>query len=297
MINLHFVIFNANVIDIRRLTSIFDQGAPFRSNLNWIDISQVRGFGWLVRSVVERIKVETTFLVVQEKLLRILQSENFDNNKLHSEEELVELLDASRGTVREVLRSLARKGVISKKHGIGNFVHPRTLNMKMRFDEITDFIHLIEDGGYEASLVKDRDPADYYLPQDGSAGSFEKFLDKDLEYLCFTRIYLADGKPCVYCQLFFPKHLLTRPPFSAVTHDNLIDFVKSHFDQDIEQAMVWINPETASQEIAEKFDLAPGTAVLAWDELFCNYKDEIIGYSKTHFNPDIMNVCMLKKSS
>ncbi len=210
---------------------------------------------------------------------------------------LVEILDASRGTVREVLRALARQGVITKKHGIGNFVHPRTLDLRMRMDEIPNFLHLIEDGGYKATLIKDKDPFEYSLPRESAEEHLEIYLEKDLQYLCFTRIYLADQRPAVYTQLYIPKHLFLHPPLSDVGYLSLFDFVKKHLDQDIEQAMIWISPDSASDMIAEKLDISPGTAYLTWDELFCNYKDEIIGYSKTHFNPNIMKVCMLRKSS
>jgi GntR family transcriptional regulator len=240
--------------------------------------------------------METTFLIVQEKLLNILRSQNFPNNKLYSEDELVELLDASRGTVREVLRSLTRQGVITKKHGIGNFVHPRTLNMRMRMDEISNFLHLIEDGGYEAALIKDRDPFEYSLPHEGFAGGLEMYLEKDLQYLCFTRIYLADLQPAIYSQVYIPKHLFLHPPLGDVRYLSLFDFVKKHLGQEIEQAMIWITPEVAKSKIAEKLKILPGNAILVWDELFSNYKDEIIGYSKTHFNPSIIKVCMLRKS-
>lgn len=240
--------------------------------------------------------METAFLIVQEKLLNILRTQSFTNNKLYSEDELVELLDASRGTVREVLRSLTRKGVITKKHGIGNFVHPRTLSMKMRMDEISNFLHLIEDGGYEATMIKDRDPFEYSLPQESSAGCLEMYLEKDLQYLCFNRIYLADLQPAIYAQMYIPKHLFSHPSLGDVRYLSLFDFIKKHLGQDLEQAMIWITPEVANDEIAEKLNISPGTAVLVWDELFCNYKDEIIGYSKTHFNPFIMKVSMLRKT-
>ncbi len=229
--------------------------------------------------------METTFLIVQEKLLNILRTQNFPNNKLYSEDELVDLLDASRGTVREVLRSLTRQGVITKKHGIGNFVHPRTLNMRMRMDEISNFLHLIEDGGYEATLIKDRDPFEISLPQENSEGNLEMYLEKDLPYICLNRIYLADLQPAIYSQMFIPKHLFLHPPLDDVKYLSLFDFVKKHLGQEIEQAMIWITPEVVNSEIAEKLNISPGTAILVWDELFSNYKDEIIGYSKTHFNP------------
>lgn len=240
--------------------------------------------------------MDTAYLIVQEKLLNILRTQQFPNNKLYSEDKLVEILDASRGTVREVLRSLARQGVITKKHGIGNFVHPRTLNMRMRIDEKPNFFDLIEDGNFRAVLIKDQDFFEYALPEEGDAGGLENYLERGIEYISFNRIYLADQHPAIYAVLYIPKHLYQHPPISDVRHSGLFDYFKDNLGQDIEQTMIWITPEIVSEEIAEKLDLSPGSPIMVWDELFCNYKDEIIGYSKSHFASHIMKVCMLRKT-
>ncbi len=240
--------------------------------------------------------MESAFILVKERLLNIIREQKFENNKLNSEEELFKMLDASRGTVREVLRSLAREGVITKKHGIGNFVHPRTTDMKMRIDEIEDFIQLIEDGGYQASMEKDGEPYFFSIQDGGSGEKFESYLEKDLVYYCFNRLYLADRHPAAYSQLFFPKHLFVNFPSGEVEHKNIFDFVKTYFNQEIDQTLIWLNAESADQNISTKLNISSGTALLVWDELLCNYKDQIIGYSRIHFNPAIMKVSMLRKS-
>jgi GntR family transcriptional regulator len=244
----------------------------------------------------ERI-METAFQIVQEKLLNIIRTQEFNGNKLFGEDKLIDILDASRGTVREVLRTLDRQGLITKKHGIGNYVHPRALNMRMRMDEISDFPLLIEDGGYKASLIKDEDCFVYSLPQEGAAEDLEFYLEKDREYYCFTRIFLADQQPAIYTKFFIPTDLFLHPPLDNVRYINLLDLVKRHLEQEIDQTMIWITSELANDKIAEKINVPPGTALIAWDEQFCNYRDEIIGYCKTYFNPRIMKVCMLRKSS
>ena len=241
--------------------------------------------------------METAFQIVQEKLLNILRTQEFNGNKLYGEDKLIDILDASRGTVREVLRTLARQGVITKKHGVGNFVHPRALNMQMRMDEISEFPLLIEDGGYETALIKDEDYFLYSLPKEGAPENLETYLERDREYYCFTRIFLADQQPAIYTKFFIPTDLFLHPPLNDVGYVNLMDLIKNHLEQEIEQTMIWVTSEVADDKIAEKLNVAPGTALLAWDEQFCNYKDEIIGYCKTYFNPKIMKVCMLRKSS
>jgi len=241
--------------------------------------------------------METAFHVVQEKLLNILRTQKFKENKLDGEDKLIDILDASRGTVREVLRTLVRQGVITKRHGVGNFVHPRALNMRMRMDEISDFMELIEDGGYQATIIKDLDCFEYQMPPKSSEEWLEEYLERDLEYYCFTRIFLADQQPAIYTKFFIPKGLFKAPPLSNVGYLNLLDLVKSHLEQEIDQTMIWVTSGVANEKIAEKIGVRPGTALLVWDEQFCNYKDEIIGYCRTYFNPKIMKVCMLRKSS
>lgn len=240
--------------------------------------------------------MDSAFFLVREQLLKIIRDEQFENNRIYSEEELVKMLDSSRGTVREVLRSLDREGLISKKHGIGNFVHPRTLNMKMRIDEIQDFIQLIEDGGYKPGMMKDGEAFFYTLPSQAGSEGLENYLEKGMEYYCMPRIYLADQQPAAYCRMFFPKNLFINLPSGEVEFSNVFKFVKAYFNQEIEQTLIWLNARVATEQLADKLKVPPGTALLVWDELLCNYRDQIIGYSRIYFNPEIMNVSMMRKS-
>lgn len=58
-------------------------------------------------------------------------------NNIPSEEELSKQIGVSTGTIREALRILETEGIITKKHGSGNFYHSSALNLKMRIDLIS----------------------------------------------------------------------------------------------------------------------------------------------------------------
>ena len=51
-------------------------------------------------------------------LLKLINNLNLEkNNQLPSEDSLAEQLNVSRSTIREVLRTLDKEGIISKRHG------------------------------------------------------------------------------------------------------------------------------------------------------------------------------------
>ncbi|MEW6308163.1 MAG: GntR family transcriptional regulator [Bacillota bacterium] len=57
--------------------------------------------------------------------------------------ELALTLGVSRTTLREALRRLAAEGAVSKSQGLGNFVHPKALAGKVRFDTIPDSVDML----------------------------------------------------------------------------------------------------------------------------------------------------------
>jgi GntR family transcriptional regulator len=95
---------------------------------------------------------KSIFAQTKDKLLSFISNQKLPGNKLPAEEELAERLKVSRGTIREVLRSLNKEGIISKKHGFGNFVQNSALKARMRIEQLEEFYDLIEDGGYKASI-------------------------------------------------------------------------------------------------------------------------------------------------
>ena len=50
-------------------------------------------------------------------------------------------------SLSEALRMLEREGIVSKRHGTGNFYHSSALDLSMRIDTNLDFTELLADGG------------------------------------------------------------------------------------------------------------------------------------------------------
>lgn len=78
---------------------------------------------------------KSTLSKTKKALLSFLENQKFAGNKLPTEEKLEEYLNVSRATVREILSVLSQEGVISKKHGQGNFFHKSTIDANMRIQD------------------------------------------------------------------------------------------------------------------------------------------------------------------
>ncbi len=239
--------------------------------------------------------MESPYQIVKERLLTILRTEHFENNKLYSEEELVRILDASRSTVREALRSLENDGIISKKHGVGTFVHPKVLAMNMRFDQNLDFMKMIEDEGYQAGLLRDGDPQIGPCPQDILEG-VGRFLNQEEEYYSFRRIYTADGKPAAYCTMYFPNRAFHALPPGQVEFVNIFGFTEKYFQRATDHELISFSARCAEGVMAQKLQVEPGTALLVWDELLCDYQDNVLGFSRIYFTPSMASLSILRQT-
>jgi len=76
----------------------------------------------------------STYMAVKRQLLGIFRTERFPGNKLPSEEKLAQRLGISLVTLREGMLMLALEGYITKRHGVGNFVHPSVLDPTNHLD-------------------------------------------------------------------------------------------------------------------------------------------------------------------
>lgn len=235
----------------------------------------------------------TIFMQVKEALLNFISQQKLAGNKLPSEEELAERLDVSRGTIREVLRALDRAGIISKKHGFGNFVHASALQAKMRIDQIEEFYALIEDGGYKASITIEEQAARLILPDDTIRKQLQ--LEENELTVFFDCLYHANDNPAIYCEIFLPRRIFFEQPAGKPVVRSIFEFLRTNCKQEVEHTLIWFVPVLADAKLAELLKLPPQSPLIVWEELYYNFFDEVICSSKSYFSPQIMKFCMLRK--
>ena len=240
--------------------------------------------------------MESSYNQVKNRIISMIRDGNLPDNRLYSEGELVDMLGASRATIREVLRSLEIEGIITKRHGVGTFVHPQVLNMPLRIDQAVDFSRMIEDMGYEFGMIsygemkwvelKPDDLETYIRVRIG--GINEKCLN-------FSRIYTAGGTPAALCSLYFPEKRLTKLPSGDVEYSNVDDFCKKYFSSKPDHSMIFLSAANADETISKALKIPVNTAVQVWDELLYDYKGELLGYSRISFTSVIPAFSMLRR--
>lgn len=215
-------------------------------------------------------------------------------NQLPSEDTLAEKLNVSRSTIREVLRTLDREGIISKKHGFGNFIHASALQTMMRIDQIQDFISLIEDGNHKASFKLLNNGLDY-IKADAKLKQYLKLEDEE-QVLVRKCLYLADDNPAIYCEIFIPQKLFLVEPDPNQVGRSIFKFLKKYCNQEVEQTLIHFQAVISDEILSKYLEVSPECPLFAWEEVYYNFKDEAICCVKCYFRPEIMKLSMLRKT-
>jgi GntR family transcriptional regulator len=235
------------------------------------------------------------YMETKHNLLKLINNLNLEkNNQLPSEDSLAEQLNVSRSTIREVLRTLDKEGIISKRHGFGNYIHASALKTVMRIDQIQDFIKLIEDGNYSASFKLLNNGAEF-VKADDRIKQYLKLKDDEL-VLLRKGLYYADDNPAIYCEVYIPQKLFLLQPDSNQVCRSIFKFLKKYCNQEIAQTLIHLQPTISDEVLAEYLDIPLSCPLFAWEETYFNYKDEAICSAKCYFKPEIMKLTMLRKT-
>lgn len=234
----------------------------------------------------------STYREKREELLRIMRERKFPGNKLPTEETLTQMMDCSRGTIREILKELEYKGYITKKHSVGNFIHPSAFKARMRIELYASFHDLIQSGGMEPS-VKVLHVSGTTMPLPEATRKRLRLPDEGHDYT--ERMYHADGRPAILSKCYIPKGIMLIPAKNSETDSTLYDFLKKYCNQEIEQMQIYFFIVETDEQLSALFQVERGKPLLLWEESFYNYCDEIVAVCYNYFNLDIMQLSMLKR--
>lgn len=216
-------------------------------------------------------------------------------NKLPAEEELCRRLGVSLATVREALRMLEREGIISKRHGSGNYYHSSALDLSMRIDTIIDFTELLKDGGYQ---VEQRCAEQCYRPASPEERGMFKLQG---EFLTYDWLYLANGEVAILTTNLVPPDLMPRENqnrnHSGHVDSNVMQLIWRLTGETVAHANVAIQARLADKKEREAFGLKAPAPIMGWNQIFYSFRDLPVAYVKVAFNPRIVRMQMLQKWS
>ena len=234
------------------------------------------------------------YVIAKNAILEMIRDTDYAENKLPSEADLSERLGISRTTIREALITLQREGVITKQHGLGNRIHRSTLDTRMQIDRYSDFRALIEDGGYTAGVertepiwIEDLSSYDIEDPEKG----------EDEHYIYLASVYTADGNKAILSKNFIKSDIAGKETEGSenLKDSSFIDLLNRFSREEVANTIISFKPVVADENLASKFEVPRGSALMQWRETSYSVMDRVICLGLIVFNPNLINLTLLRK--
>jgi GntR family transcriptional regulator len=251
------------------------------------------------KTVPRRMKSSHLYVQAKLEIIRLIKENVFVEGKLPSETMLSDMLGISRTSIREALMALGRDGIISKKQGIGNFIHLSALNTRMRIDQIQDFPRLLEDGGYKVTVKRIK----FTWTDDLSGLSIKTPVHEDKRFLLNEILYYADNRPAIMSIMLIPESVLNKPK-TELTLDaerkkaidkTLGDFLNSHTIEEVSHSISVYSPKRADEETSSLLGIEEGDPIIEWEEIYYGIKDTPLCFTRIMFHPDLVHLSSICK--
>jgi GntR family transcriptional regulator len=240
-----------------------------------------------------RTSVQPLYTAARNALIQLVETGEFPGNRLPSEEALCELLGVSRATVREALVAMNRDGLITKLHGSGNVIHKKSLKARMRIDKITDFMSLLQDGGYtvrrQRSQLKWVDNiSDYGITVHGEHGE---------RYLFIEHIHFADEAPAIVARNFIRESVSVPISLEKIAglSDSFSTMLNSICREPLANSITTFDAIQADAEMAALLTVPESTSLIRWIEEFFSIYDTTLCHSITSYHPGLVRMTMLRR--
>jgi GntR family transcriptional regulator len=205
----------------------------------------------------------------------------------------------SRATLREALRLLISDGLLNRRHGIGTFVaRVPTPTIERGIDELFSLTDAIEQLGYTPSVG-----AYWAWAERGSAEvTGELRLAPDADVCHLRRIRLADGRPVILCDDYFPISLLAPASIEpdvagaeVAARGSVYAWLDERLGLRVDSALTRIEPVTADDEMAGELRVPAGSALLRLRQTHYTPDGSAVLYSENVHNSDVMHFHVVRR--
>ncbi|MFY0545903.1 GntR family transcriptional regulator [Brevibacillus sp. H7] len=176
--------------------------------------------------------------------------------KIPTEQELMELFNVSRTTVRLAIQDMTEKGLIEKKQGKGTFVRNTTIyHPTQGFKGVYET--LVAAGmSHETKLIG-------YKIEEANESTREVFqLQKGEKVKTILRLCFVDGKPAVLAQINLNPSVMDFVTIEEAEQNPIHLILENKLNVPIRQVHLEIFAECASAEIAQALSIQENSAVL-----------------------------------
>lgn len=233
------------------------------------------------------------YLQARRQVLAMISAGEFHPGaQLPPEEELARQLGVSRPTVREALALLQIEGIVSRRHGAGNFVNHVPPQISARIDELISFPELISAHGFTPEM------ADLQIRRiEGSEVVTRSLsLPPGSPVVLVQRAYLASGRPSVWVSDFLPVALILDETTWTAFSGDMLEFLKTAAQHPVAYAVARVGVEEADRLVARRLRVKAGAGVLRIEQTAYTAGNQPVVYSISHQRPGVITYQVIRKT-
>lgn len=230
------------------------------------------------------------YLQVEEALLALVANSE-PGDQLPSEPELAQKLGVSRATLREALRALKDKGLITGRRGVGTFVQNRPPLIPSGLETLESIDTIAQRLGLDLRTVQVTIEA-----QKATSELREKLnLSADDTVVHVRRVKMARNQPVAYLEDIVPATIADLETIRANFRDSVLDLMREQVEPPPDYARADIMAVPADQELSKRLRRPPGSALLLLQETLYAADGTPLGYSYNYFVPGFFNFHVIRR--
>jgi GntR family transcriptional regulator len=191
---------------------------------------------------------------------------------------LIDLLDVSRGTLREGLQLLEQEGVMRSRHGSGRYMVASPKAIALDITRLRSVHHLLQEHEIAHRVVvleaceREADEATaraLEMPAGGKVISVE-------------RVHRAEGVPIIYSIDIFPKALATTDWQPADFEGSLLELLERRWGVVVSHASSTLRAVTLERKLAARIGVKPSVPWILFDQVNFDAQGRPVIYSQDY---------------
>jgi GntR family transcriptional regulator len=214
--------------------------------------------------------------------------------QLPPEHNLAAEFKVSRATVRSAISALAARGLIVRRHGVGNFIS-KLSRLSHPLNEAMDFETLITGNGfdYDVEFVS----AAFEEVNEQAADALQ--IEPASRVLRAEKIFFADGEPVIYCVNTIPIWVFSDGIVKEIDQEPeitepLFDFLEIRCGQRVDYHIASIQASTVAACDFPDMPQAPNTPVLVIEEVGYNADEHPVWHSYEFYPGNHMSFDLIR---
>lgn len=228
-------------------------------------------------------KNQTLSRSTRKRIIEYIRSNDVQpNDALPTEAAFVELLGASRHTVREALMLLEQENLIYKIQGKGTFLKKRPIRIESGLEKLESITEVVE--GYQ--LTPGTQWIGIEIKKPTEQMSSELNLAPHEKVITFKRVRTANESLASYCVDTMPLRYFETIPHE-IDEESLFTYLEKNLGIYIESAVSYIVPTLPTGEMTHELGVPGDQLFLLLQQVHFDSKGKPMIFSNDYFQPDI----------